>query len=56
MVFTCITQKKIEVVKFFKYLGVHLFNNGKWNRTQEPIAQHASFVPCNLFIIFNQID
>ena len=31
---------KIELLKSFKYLGVHLFKNGKW--TQKRTAQHAS--------------
>ena len=37
-----IYNTKIELVESFKYLGVHLFKNNKWNRTQQRIASHAS--------------
>lgn len=46
----------IEVVTSFKYLGVHLFKNGNWNRTQKRVAQHASYSMHNLFIVYNQLD
>ena len=49
-------KTKIELVKSFKYLGVHLFKNGKWTQTQKRTAQHASFALHNLFTIFNQIE
>ena len=47
---------KIHIVESFKYLGVHLFKNGNWNKTQERIAQHASFALHNLFVIYNQVE
>ena len=47
---------KIEITESFKYLGVHLFKNGNWNRTQKRIAQHASYSLHNLFTIYNQLD
>lgn len=46
----------IELVDSFKYLGVHLYKNGNWNRTQKRIAQHGSYSLHNLFIVFNQLD
>ena len=44
-----------EVVESFKYLGVHLYKNNNWNRTQQRIAQHASHSLHNLFIVYNQL-
>lgn len=49
-------DSRIEVVTSFKYLGVHLFKNGNWNRTQKRVAQHASFSLHNVFITYNQLD
>ena len=46
----------VECVSSFKYLGVQLFKNGNWNRTQRRIAQHAAFSLHNLFMVNNQID
>ena len=46
----------IETVKCFKYLGVALYKNGNWYRTQKVIAEHSSFALHNLFITFNQIE
>lgn len=46
----------IEVVTSFKYLGVHLYKNCNWNRTQKRVAQHASCSMHNLFIVYNQLD
>jgi hypothetical protein len=51
-----IYNSPIEIVSSFKYLGIHLFKNGNWNRTQRRIAQHASFALHNLFITCNQLD
>jgi hypothetical protein len=47
---------KLEVVDSFKYLGVCLFKNGNWNRTQIRIAQHASAALHKLFIVYNQLN
>lgn len=47
---------RIEIVESFKYLGVYLFKNGNWNRTQKYIAQHASYSLHNLFIVCNQLE
>jgi hypothetical protein len=44
----------IELVKSFKYLGVHLFSNGSFQRSQKLIAQHASFSLHKLFQIFDR--
>ena len=46
----------IELVDSFKYLGITLFKNGNWYRTQKCISQHASFALFNLFTIFKNID
>ena len=46
----------IELVDSFKYLGLTLFKNGNWNRSQKCIAQHASFALFNLFTVFNIVD
>ena len=46
----------IETVKCFKYLGVALYKNGNWYRTQKVIAEHSRFALHNLFITFNQIE
>ena len=32
---------EIENVSPFKYLGVYFFKNGRWNRNQKHIADHA---------------
>ena len=45
----------LETVTSFKYLGVHLFKNGHWNRTQKHIAKHSQSALHNLFIVFNQL-
>ena len=51
-----IYNSKIDVVTSFKYLGVHLFKNGNWYRTQQRVAQHASFSLHNLFAVYNNLD
>ena len=50
-----IYNKRIEIVESFKYLGIQLYKNGNWNRTQKYIAQHASFSLHNLFC-YNESD
>lgn len=51
-----IYNTKIEIVDQFKYLGVTLFKNGNWYRTQKCISQHALFALHNLFTIFKHIE
>ncbi|MES9880358.1 MAG: reverse transcriptase family protein [Sedimenticola sp.] len=46
----------LETVTSFKYLGIHLFKNGNWFRTQKIIAQHGSLALHNLFKILNQTE
>lgn len=46
----------LENVKTFKYLGINLFKNGHWQRTQKKLAKHSLYALHNLFIIFNQLE
>ena len=46
----------LELVDSFKYLGITLFKNGNWYRSQKTIAQHASFALYNLFTIFKNVE
>lgn len=46
----------IQIVESFKYLGVTLFKNGNWYRTQKRVAQHASFALHKLFTVFQHIE
>ena len=46
----------LEVVESFKYLGMTLFKNGNWNRSQKCIAKHASFALYNVFTILNSAE
>ena len=47
---------KLEMVTSFKYLGIHFFKNGNWYRTQQRLAQHASFALHKLFSLFSQME
>ena len=49
-------NSNIETVQSFKYLGIHLYKNGNWNRSQKLIVQRASYSLHKLFIICNQIQ
>ena len=40
----------------YKYLGITLFKNGNWYRSQKCTSQHASFALFNMFTIFKNID
>jgi hypothetical protein len=51
-----IYDQPIEVVDSFRYLGIFLFKNGNFNRSQKLIAQHASFSLNKLFQIFNNTE
>jgi hypothetical protein len=46
----------IETVTSFKYLGMNLFKNSNWHRTQKCIAQHASRSLYGLVSILNIIE
>ncbi|XP_053399819.1 uncharacterized protein LOC128557111 [Mercenaria mercenaria] len=46
----------LEVVNSFKYLGVSLYRNGNWYRSQKDIAKHASYALNGLFQIFKSIE
>ena len=49
-------NEKLENVNIFKYLGIHFFKNGNWNRTQKRIPKHAAYALHNLFSLFNQFE
>ena len=49
--FFFIYNNVLELVDSFKYLGITLFKNGNWYRSQKTIVQHASFALYNLFAI-----
>ena len=51
-----LNNTKIDLVDNFKYLGITLFKNGNWYRSQKCIAQHASRALYNLFTVFNTIE
>ena len=46
----------LDIVDSFKYLGITLFRNGNWYRTQKCISQHASFALFKLFTILRNIE
>lgn len=48
--------KKLEIVTSFKYLGIYLFKNENWSRTQKSIAEHASKALYRLFAILHQYE
>jgi hypothetical protein len=45
----------LEIVTSFKYLGVELYKNGNWHRTQQKIALHGQRSLHNLFRITSQV-
>ena len=51
-----INNTKLETVTSFKYLGIHFFKNGSWQRTQKRLSQHAAFSLHNLFSLFRQFE
>ena len=51
-----IYDTKIDLVDCFKYLGITLFKNGNWYRSQKYIAKHASHALYNLFAVLNNIE
>ena len=46
----------IDIVDSFKYLGMTLFKNGNWFRSQKCLAKHASFALYNVFTVINNIE
>jgi len=44
----------LDIVKFFKYLNIHLYKNGHIHRTQKQLANQSHFALHNLFVVFNQ--
>ena len=46
--------KKIEIVQEFKYLGITLYQNGRWNKTQKLFAEKGSKSLYNLYSIFRR--
>ena len=51
-----LNNTKLEVGKYFKYLGVYFFEDGNWYRTQKCIADHASYALHSLFSVFNDVE
>ena len=51
-----LNKTKIDLIDNLKYLGITLFKNGNWYRSQKCIAQHASRALHNLFTVFNKIE
>lgn len=51
-----INNTRIEVIESFKYLGITLFKNGNWHRSEKCIARHVSFALYNLFTVFNNTE
>ena len=54
--FFFIYNTPLEVVDSFKYLGIALFKNGNWYRSQKTKAQHASYALYNLFTVFKDVE
>ena len=50
-----IYNTRLEVVEYFTYLGLSLFKNGSFKRTQKCIAKHAAYALNKLFAIFRNI-
>ena len=50
-----IDDTPIETVNSFKYLGINLFKNGNWFRSQKFIAQHALRALYNLFSVLKDV-
>ena len=48
--------KKIEIVQEFKYLGITLYKNGRWNKTQKLFAEKGSKSLYNLYSIFRRYE
>ena len=46
---------ELEVVTSFRYLGVKIFKNGNWSRTQKHIVQHARRALYKLYSLFNHL-
>ena len=51
-----LNNTKLEIVTSFKCLGIYLFKNGNWHRTQKYIAEHVSHVLHNLFAILSEVE
>ena len=47
---------KIEVVSSFKHLGVLIFKNANWYRTQKCISEQANLQLHRLFCVFQEIE
>ena len=46
----------LDIVNSFKYLGLTLYENGKWSQTEKTITHRSQAALHNLFIVFNQLD
>ena len=46
----------LDIVTFFKYLGIHLYKNGHMHKTQKKLANQSHFALHNLFVVFNRLE
>ena len=49
-------NEKLENVTCFKYLGIYLFKNGSWLRSQKKLAETASKSLYGLLSTFNNFE
>ena len=50
-----LNDEELEVVDSFKYLGVVLYKNGNWHRTQQHLAQHSMFALHKVLNVFHHV-
>ena len=48
--------QQLSSVTEFKYLGLTLYKNGKWTRTQKKLTEQSQYPLHKLFTVFNQLD
>ena len=48
--------KQLELVNSFKYLGLTLYKNGRWFRTQKFLSQYGNYALNRLVGIFQNVN